>query len=685
MKKYFPVIVMLFFLIVQIVSAQNNIVINEIMYNSSGVDVEFIELYNASGTTQNLQNWYLLDDNNQHEKCLIEWTMSPGEYLIIAADVNVFKLKYPSVLNINSNDFDNGGNGWSLGNGGDAVRLFDNSGILQDSIIYSDGGEWPSSCDGTGPSLELLNPTSDNSLPTSWDPSSADDGTPGEINSVYTENTQPICKNGGRSVELPTYTDAVTITVTAFDTEGLSKVELFVNTGESYIGQTMFDNGLNGDAVSGDSIYTAIISAQISGTLVKYYALATDNIGQQDSWPNNVPTDYHAYTVDFVPPQLRITELLAVNNSINTDEVGEYDDWFEIHNAGSENVNLEGMYVSNSLGSSKSFELPNVTIAPDEYIIFWADNDTDQGELHVDFKLSSSGEAIALFETVDHGNVLIHGWKYGVMSSDVSMGFYPEDGNTPEYLASPSPGISNESSELFSSVCINEFQTTSDYGGIDDWVEIYNRGTESFDLSGCFLSDQRSDNTKWTFPQGAVLDPGEFLVVYEDVLGFSFSSEGDDVIMLSASDSTTGLDFYDFSQQQADKSEGRYPDGVNSWNTFNDPTPGILNSLPTDVEETKNIIPAEFVLGQNYPNPFNPSTQIDVSIPASGTYSLKIYNVLGQEVCILLNGQISAGAHTYNFDATNLPAGRQGLTSGIYFYNFSGNNFNQTKKMLLMK
>lgn len=678
MKKYFPVIVMFFFLIAQIISAQTNIVINEIMYNSSGDDVEFIELYNASGTSQNLQNWYILDDNDQHEKCFIEWTMSPGEYLIVVADINSFKLKYQGVLNINPNDFDNGGNGWALGNGSDVIRLFDNSGILQDIVAYSDGGEWPGSPDGAGPSLELLNPSSDNSLATSWDPSSVDDGTPGKINSVYTENTKPICKNGGRSVELPANSDAVNVTVTAFDTEGLSKVELFVNTGGGYISQVMSDDGLNGDAAAGDSIYTAIIPRQSSGTLVKYYALATDNIGQQDSWPNNSPDEYHAYTVDYVIPKLRITELLAVNNSINTDEAGEYDDWFEIHNAGSVNINLKGMYVSNSLGSSKSFELPDVNIAAGEYIVFWADNDTDQGKMHTDFKLGSDGEAIALFETVDHGNVLIHGWKYGIMSGDVSMGLKPEDGNVPEYLNPPTPGASNESSKLFSPVCINEFQTTSNFGGIDDWVEIYNRGTESFDLSGCFLSDQRGNNTKWAFPQGTVLAPGKFLVVYEDALGFSFSSDGDDVIMFSASDSTTGLDFYDFDQQQADKSEGRYPDGVNLWSTLKESTPGSQNSQLTSIEKTQNIIPAEFILGQNYPNPFNPSTQIVVSIPETGAYSLKIYNVLGEEVFILLNGQINAGTHTFNFDASN-------LTSGIYFYNFSGNNFNQTKKMMLLK
>jgi len=89
-------------------------------------------------------------------------------------------------------------------------------------------------------------------------------------------------------------------------------------------------------------------------------------------------------------------------------------------------------------------------------------------------------------------------------------------------------------------------------------------------------------------------------------------------------------------------------------------------------------IPIEYELQQNYPNPFNPSTQIAFNIAQSGQYSLKVYNILGQEVATLLSDQVSAGTHTLNFDASN-------LTSGIYFYSLRGNNFNQTKKMLLMK
>ena len=97
-----------------------------------------------------------------------------------------------------------------------------------------------------------------------------------------------------------------------------------------------------------------------------------------------------------------------------------------------------------------------------------------------------------------------------------------------------------------------------------------------------------------------------------------------------------------------------------------------------DVSFKKLEMPTEFELQQNYPNPFNPSTQIVVSIPESGMYTLRVYNTIGKEVAVLLDDNINAGVHTFYFDASH-------LTSGIYFYNFSGVNFTQTKKMMLLK
>lgn len=673
---------MLFFLLVlclaTVVWAANGIVINEIMYNSSGTDVEFVELYNASESNIDLTDWYLLDDNDAHNRCLLNGPLQAGEYLVIAGNIAQVQAKYPGVSNINQNEFGSGDEAWSFGNGGDVVRLFTNTNSLHDIVAYDDGGDWPGSPDGNGPSLELLHPGLDNALPTSWDPSQEDGGTPGQINSVYTTNVEPTCKDGARLVDLPTSSSAVTVTVLAYDNEGLAQVELMVNTGSGYTPLLMNDNGQSGDSVAGDSLFSAIIPAQANGTLVKYYALATDDIGQQDLWPNNAPEEYHAYTTGYTPPDIRVTELLAVNSNVNTDEAGEYDDWFEIHNADDIAVNIGGMFVSSSLTSSQMFQLPAKTLAPGEFFIIWADNDTEQGSFHTDFRLSSMGEAIGIFETIDHGNVLIHGWKYGRIGTNVSVGLKPIDASAPEFLKTPTPGASNQSSDYFSPVCINEFQSTSDFGGPDDWIEMYNRGNAPFDLSGCYLSDQRSNNTKWTFPQGKILQPGEFLVIYEDVLNFGWSSDGDDVIMFSASDSTTGLDFYDFGAQIADHSEGRYPDGLGYWTKFDTPTKGSANIHSGVGHKPSEAQPETIRLFQNFPNPFNPVTSISFALPVRQEITLKIFNATGREIMTLANNVFDSGHHTLLWHAQN-------MSSGTYYYELSGDNFQKTGKMILLR
>ena len=97
----------------------------------------------------------------------------------------------------------------------------------------------------------------------------------------------------------------------------------------------------------------------------------------------------------------------------------------------------------------------------------------------------------------------------------------------------------------------------------------------------------------------------------------------------------------------------------------------------TDLKEDVNSV-YEFKLAQNYPNPFNPSTKINYSIQADGLVTLKVFNILGQEVATLVNDFKIAGAHTINFDASK-------LSSGIYLYKISSNGFNLTKKMMLIK
>jgi hypothetical protein len=88
--------------------------------------------------------------------------------------------------------------------------------------------------------------------------------------------------------------------------------------------------------------------------------------------------------------------------------------------------------------------------------------------------------------------------------------------------------------------------------------------------------------------------------------------------------------------------------------------------------------PVVYELSQNYPNPFNPSTSIKFAIPQAGNVSLKVYNMLGQEVKTLVNGFREAGSHTVNFNADN-------LNSGLYFYKLESGNFSQVRKMTLLK
>ena len=86
----------------------------------------------------------------------------------------------------------------------------------------------------------------------------------------------------------------------------------------------------------------------------------------------------------------------------------------------------------------------------------------------------------------------------------------------------------------------------------------------------------------------------------------------------------------------------------------------------------------DFVLNQNYPNPFNPSTRISFTLPNNSFVTLKVFDVLGNEVETLINGDISAGSYEIEFIGKN-------LTSGVYFYNLTAGNFSKTMKMILSK
>jgi hypothetical protein len=102
--------------------------------------------------------------------------------------------------------------------------------------------------------------------------------------------------------------------------------------------------------------------------------------------------------------------------------------------------------------------------------------------------------------------------------------------------------------------------------------------------------------------------------------------------------------------------------------------------LATTAVEQISELPQNYNLKQNYPNPFNPSTKINFSIPQLGFITLKVYDVLGNEVATLVNEYKPAGTYNVEFTINNVQ-----LSSGIYFYRLQAGDYVETKKMLLLK
>jgi hypothetical protein len=100
--------------------------------------------------------------------------------------------------------------------------------------------------------------------------------------------------------------------------------------------------------------------------------------------------------------------------------------------------------------------------------------------------------------------------------------------------------------------------------------------------------------------------------------------------------------------------------------------------LLTGVDDRENTIPHTYELSQNYPNPFNPSTIIEYAVPTAGPVTLKVYNILGQEIRTLVSAVQDAGHYRVRFDAKS-------LGTGVYFYRLQAGSFSKVEKMLLLK
>jgi hypothetical protein len=148
---------------------------------------------------------------------------------------------------------------------------------------------------------------------------------------------------------------------------------------------------------------------------------------------------------------LVINEFMASNSSSVQDPQCQYDDWIEIHNFGTNPINIGGMYLTDDLSFPTKWQIPNnnssaTVITRGQYLLIWADNDTGDAGLHANFKLDANGEEIGLFDK--DGQTLIDSVIYPRQTTDISYGRYPDAGEDWRLFTIPSPAAQNNGGYL---------------------------------------------------------------------------------------------------------------------------------------------------------------------------------------------------------------------------------------------
>jgi len=211
-------------------------------------------------------------------------------------------------------------------------------------------------------------------------------------------NTKPVIIDVAPSVANPEMNTNIFITAKVLNT----------NTNAVYLGYRdnitgkftrilMYDDGAHGDGVSVDNIYGASIT--VSNTYIQYYIYAENN---NTGMFSPVRAEHEFYTLmatisNITPGDLVVNELMAQNTNTVTDPGGSYADWIELYNNTANILSLDNLYMSDTYSNLLKWHFPSgTTIAPNGYLIVWADDDTAQAGIHAGFKLSASGENVIL-------------------------------------------------------------------------------------------------------------------------------------------------------------------------------------------------------------------------------------------------------------------------------------------------
>ncbi len=239
----------------------------------------------------------------------------------------------------------------------------------------------------------------------------------------------------------------------------------------------------------------------------------------------------------------------------------------------------------------------------------------------------------------------------------------------------------------------------------EDWIEFYNTTESPLDISKWVFIDGSYEQA-YVFEENIIVPTKEYHVLSRDLSLFTelfptvsqvsgnmnkgFSGSGESLFLYNNDGFLVDSLTYSDANPWPEQADGNGPSlelispfldngKPESWQASpGNGTPGLDNSQFTSLELEENSTKNEFALFQNYPNPFNPSTLINFQIPVNGQVFLNVYDMLGREVAVLVNGPIQAGYHQITFDAKN-------LSSGMYIYRLKAGSTVITRKLTLIK
>ncbi len=613
--------------------AEENVVINEIMYHPLIPGASYVELFNRSTNYSfDLSGWRLNG---------VDFTFPPGTiisnrgFLVIGQDRPSFGAAYgwgiPLVGQFEG-QLDRGGETLSLIKPG----LTPAQDLVVDRVTYDDDPPWPVAADGQGASLQLIDADQDNNRVSNWSDGSgwkffAYTGSVGSAGltrlSIFfevaggelylddlwlglgnTPATDPnVLVNAGFETGLgpwvvgPLATNSSVSTAVAHSGNG--SLHLVINPGAQSL--TTFYQDFPALIASTNYTLSCWYLPGGSGTNLNFRLNSVFRPSLNPSATRFTPGAPNA-TLASLPhyPPLWLSEVEPDNVDSVADNFGDNDPWIEIYNGGVSVLSLDDFYLASTYSNLVQWPFPAGTlINPGQYLLIWADGEPEETagtNLHTSFQLNPTNGAVILSRSLDGAPQIVDYLNYRNVGRNRSYGSFPSGQSSFRQLFSfPTPGQANNPAAPPVDLFINEWMAANvDFlrdpadQNFDDWFEIYNPTTNRVDLGGFTLTDDLARPEKFTIPDGISVAPHNFLLVWADEqsnetrtngdlhVNFKLSQDGEQIALYDPAG--LQLDVVVFGPQTNNLSQGRWPDGgPPPFYSMSTPTPRAPNVLPS--------------------------------------------------------------------------------------------------------